>query len=274
MSTSLNVVQIESNRRNALLSTGPRSDAGKNRSSLNALRHGLTARIVVLPTEDLLAYQVFSADFFASLAPETFAEKQCAQTIVDTQWRLNRVRTIEEGMFALGHMGKEGQIDPGHPAIHAALTAAGVYKEHSKAFVNLSIQEQRLYRMLKDATKSLEEMKVKTHHRPASRARYSRRHPQPEQNAGRATTTDAVRVRSYDRRNRHRMPPSASPFGCQNRPGLQLRPQKVPRLGGHATIVASFLDGDAANSRVLSSCTMKTSSVSAPMRPIAAKRTP
>ena len=161
MSTALNVVQIESNRRNALLSTGPRSDAGKNRSCLNALRHGLTARIVVLPTEDLLAYQVFSADFFASLAPETFAEKQCAQTIVDTQWRLNRVRTIEEGMFALGHMGKEGQIDPGHPAIHAALTAAGVYKEHSQAFVNLSIQEQRLYRMLKDATKSLEEMKVK-----------------------------------------------------------------------------------------------------------------
>jgi hypothetical protein len=161
MSTALTVVQIESNRRNALLSTGPRSDAGRHRSSLNALRHGLTARIVVLPTEDLLAYQVFSADFFASLAPETFAERQCAQTIVDTQWRLNRVRTIEEGMYALGHFGKEGQIDPGHPQIHAALTAAGVYKEHSHAFVNLSIQEQRLYRILKDASKTPEEMKTK-----------------------------------------------------------------------------------------------------------------
>src|SRR3984957_5093584 len=161
MSSSLNLVQIESNRRNALLSTGPRTDIGKHRSSLNALRHGLTARIVVLPTEDLLAYQVFSADFFASLAPETFAEKQCAQTIVDTQWRLNRVRTLEEGMFGLGHFSKEGEIDPGHPQIHAALTSAGVYKEHSQAFVNLSIQEQRLYRMLKDASKTLEEMKTK-----------------------------------------------------------------------------------------------------------------
>src|SRR6202044_3474009 len=41
------------------------------------------------------------------------------------------------------------------------LPAAGVYKEHSQAFVNLSIQEQRPYRMLKDASKTLEEMKTK-----------------------------------------------------------------------------------------------------------------
>jgi hypothetical protein len=34
---------------------------------------------------------------------------------------LRPVRSIEEGMLALGHFGKEGQIDPGHPEIHAAL---------------------------------------------------------------------------------------------------------------------------------------------------------
>jgi len=37
--------------------TGPRTAAGKQRSSLNALRHGLTGHIVVLPTEDQAAYQ-------------------------------------------------------------------------------------------------------------------------------------------------------------------------------------------------------------------------
>ena len=35
------------NRANALLSTGPRGDSGKQRSSLNALRHGLTAASAV-----------------------------------------------------------------------------------------------------------------------------------------------------------------------------------------------------------------------------------
>jgi hypothetical protein len=161
MSSALNVIQIEANRRNAQQSTGPRSDAGKQKSSLNALRHGLTARVVVLPTEDLAAYQHFSTEFLADLAPETFAERQSAQTIIDTQWRLNRIRGLEDGMLALGHYGPEGQIDPGHPQIHAALTAAAAYRGHSQAFVNLSMHEQRLCRILTNAIKTLEDLKAK-----------------------------------------------------------------------------------------------------------------
>jgi hypothetical protein len=152
---------MESNRRNAQQSTGPKSEAGKKTSSLNALRHGLTARVVVLPSEDLDAYRKFSDEYLASLAPETFPERQCAQTIIDTQWRLNRVRSLEEGMLALGHNSPAGQLDYGHPEIHAALTSAAVFLEHSKAFVNLSMHEQRLYRILTAASKSLEEMKTK-----------------------------------------------------------------------------------------------------------------
>jgi hypothetical protein len=161
MSSALNVVQIEANRRNAQQSTGPRTETGKQKSSLNALRHGLTARVVVLPTEDLAAYQRFSTEFLADLAPETFAERQCAQTIVDSQWRLNRVRGLEDGMLAFGHYGPEGQIDPGHPEIHAALTAAAVWREHSQAFANLSMHEHRLHRVLRDASRTLEDLKTK-----------------------------------------------------------------------------------------------------------------
>jgi hypothetical protein len=72
-----------------------------------------------------------------------------------------RVRGLEDGMLALGHYGPEGQIDPGHPEIHAALTAAAAYREHSQAFVNLSMHEQRLYRVLTNATKTLEDLKAK-----------------------------------------------------------------------------------------------------------------
>jgi hypothetical protein len=169
---------MEANRRNAQQSTGPRSEAGKKISSLNALRHGLTSRVVVLPSEDLAAYGKFSEEYLASLAPETFTERQFAQTIIDTQWRLNRVRSLEEGMLALGHnspagqavnrsgliaetSGEENHWSSGHPEIHAALTAAAVFLEHSQAFVNLSMHEQRLYRILTTASKSLEDMKAK-----------------------------------------------------------------------------------------------------------------
>src|SRR4051812_48255932 len=45
-------VQIEANRRNAALSTGPRTDEGKERSRRNALKHGLAGRGIVLPEDE------------------------------------------------------------------------------------------------------------------------------------------------------------------------------------------------------------------------------
>jgi hypothetical protein len=44
--------QIAANQNNALRSTGPRSLAGKARSRLNAVKHGLTATHSLLPGED------------------------------------------------------------------------------------------------------------------------------------------------------------------------------------------------------------------------------
>ena len=43
--------QLAANRRNAQKSTGPRTAEGKKRASLNALKHGMTAKTVVLPHE-------------------------------------------------------------------------------------------------------------------------------------------------------------------------------------------------------------------------------
>ena len=49
MSTS--PMQLAANQANALLSTGPRTDAGKEIVSTNALSHGLTSTRVILPGE-------------------------------------------------------------------------------------------------------------------------------------------------------------------------------------------------------------------------------
>src|SRR4051812_21850027 len=141
-------------------STGPRTPEGKRRSSLNALRHGLTGRVVVLPTEDLAAYKAFSKELQTSLDPQTPVERQFAQTYIDTQWRLNRIRSIEEGMFALGHFEAAGDIDVDHPEIHSTLTAARKFREDSQAFANLSLYEQRLQRTLKESFRQLNELQV------------------------------------------------------------------------------------------------------------------
>src|ERR1700682_4171967 len=103
--------QYAANRLNSIKSTGPASPKGKVRSSLNALRHGLTARVVVLPTEDMAPYQSFSKEIVDSLDPQTPVERQFAQTVADNQWRINRICSIEDGMLAEAHFGRAGAFE-------------------------------------------------------------------------------------------------------------------------------------------------------------------
>ncbi len=88
------------NRANSLHSTGPRTGPGKQRSSLNALRHGLTARTAVLPTEDPEAYQRHIQQFLDEYAPATPTETQLVHEIANTAWRLNRIPLLEAALFS------------------------------------------------------------------------------------------------------------------------------------------------------------------------------
>ncbi len=142
-------------------SMGPRTPEGKARSAMNAMRHGLTGRVVVLPSEDMTIYRAFCKELMDELAPETPLERQYAQTFCDTQWRLNRARSYEDNMLALGHFEHADSIDVDDPRSLAALTAAKVFRENSKAFANLSLYEQRLARQQKEALRQLEELQTK-----------------------------------------------------------------------------------------------------------------
>jgi hypothetical protein len=57
----ISIQRLEANRRNALRSTGPKTEHGKQRSRVNAVRHGLTAETVVGGLEDAEDYKAFEA---------------------------------------------------------------------------------------------------------------------------------------------------------------------------------------------------------------------
>jgi hypothetical protein len=113
-----------------------------------------------MPYEDMDAYHIFCKELFESLAPKTPVERQYAQTFCDTQWRLNRARSMEDAMLALGHFEAAGEIETEHPQVHAALTAGRVFRDDSKSFTNLTLYEQRLERTLDKSLKQLKALQA------------------------------------------------------------------------------------------------------------------
>jgi hypothetical protein len=155
------------NRQNALHSTGPNTESGKQRSSLNALRHGLTGQTVVLPSEDLAAYQAFSKRFFDDLQPKGVLEEHLVQTLADCTWRLNRARAIETNLLTLGLTQTEGDFNTGHPQADTALAVACAYRDHTRALANLSVLEQRLSRQFEKTLQQLRDLQAERRRREA-----------------------------------------------------------------------------------------------------------
>jgi hypothetical protein len=93
--------QIEANRRNALRSTGPRTDEGKRQSRRNALRHGLTAETVVDGLEDSEDYKAFEAAVIADYDARTAVERELVLRLASLLWRLRRIISIETDLLKI-----------------------------------------------------------------------------------------------------------------------------------------------------------------------------
>ena len=93
--------QIESNRRNAQRSTGPKTQDGKQRSSQNAVRHGLTAETVIGPLEDPADYRAFELAVTTGYDAETAVERELVLRLASLLWRLRRATFVETGLLQI-----------------------------------------------------------------------------------------------------------------------------------------------------------------------------
>src|SRR3982751_589307 len=151
--------RLAANRANAQLSTGPTTSEGKAKSSLYAVKTGLTGRTVLLPSEDAAAYQAHVERFREELQPIGERETQLVQNLADTQWRLDRIPGLEFGLFALGRKRYADQFEEEEdPQVRAALLDAHILMTEAKHFKNLHLQESRLRRQYKQDAQELREL--------------------------------------------------------------------------------------------------------------------
>jgi hypothetical protein len=144
---------------------GPTSEAGRNRSRMNALRHGLTGQVTTMTDEDRAAHDQFSKALMQDLAPDgatvTFDKKvrPYPRNVLAKRTACGRrISAIEDNLFALGQLQNADQPDwsplwgpqrcPDVPQIDAALISARVFTLESKQLQLLTLYEQRINRSL------------------------------------------------------------------------------------------------------------------------------
>ena len=111
---------------------------------MNALRHGLTAQTVVLPTEDLEAYQRHLKSFADEYRPKGASECNLLQALADATWRLNRIPTLETNLLS---------VAPDDTLTGTALLA--FLERQAKAVAVFGIHSQRLSRQIEKTAAEL-----------------------------------------------------------------------------------------------------------------------
>jgi hypothetical protein len=95
LNNTISQKRLEANRRNALLSTGPKTAQGKAAVSRNAVRHGLTAALSVAADEDQDGFLEVLDELRQTELPVGSLEEHLITYIGRLFWRLQRTMHIE-----------------------------------------------------------------------------------------------------------------------------------------------------------------------------------
>jgi hypothetical protein len=90
--------KVAAARTNGAKSAGPKSADGKQKSSLNSIKHGGTCSVrtpLVLPGENLAEFQRYSDAFYDHFCPQNLAESALVDTLVALIWKVARITGFE-----------------------------------------------------------------------------------------------------------------------------------------------------------------------------------
>jgi hypothetical protein len=119
--------KIDSARANGAKSHGPITEEGRKTSSMNALKHGLTARTVVLSNENGDEYTALLDSYVDHLQPNGPIETDLVLEMVNAKWQQRRLSNIESELF-------EQYMEKPRKASGPAYDSHDAIVEHTAAF--------------------------------------------------------------------------------------------------------------------------------------------
>jgi hypothetical protein len=152
--------QRAANRRNAQLSTGPKTPEGKAAVRRNALKHGLTAENAVITAEEVQDFDQLRRKFEDHLQPDGPVEIALVQQIVMAQWRLVRLRYIETGLFNHGVAKNRDYVEEHSEGPSHAQTMARAFSGDTYTFSKFGYYETRTERAFYRALHELQRLQA------------------------------------------------------------------------------------------------------------------
>jgi hypothetical protein len=176
---SVSKKQLIANRANALKSTGPNTDEGKDTISQNAVKHGFYCTDIIVNSphlkEDPAEYELLLTSLFEELKPQTLLQEHLVRKIANSLWRSRRLiaaetaritqqlDTIDRDYIYVRHFGHViGINDPGNKSIppedknRAIANAIGMKSIPDETFGKSTLRyEMRLDRQLSIAYRLL-----------------------------------------------------------------------------------------------------------------------
>lgn len=139
--------QREANRRNAKASTGPKTAAGRSRSRMNALKHGLTASQITLYDEDPAEFAEYHGGFDEALKPVGALEEFLVEQIACCGWRMQRARRKEAELYEAEKLAVEADFARSEIALadrhEEGLSTLSVPSEEEAAEMRQNIMDKR-----------------------------------------------------------------------------------------------------------------------------------
>ena len=153
MPTAPSLAQSMASRQNGARSTGPATAAGKARSALNGVRHGLSGRtFFLLPDEDPAEFQAHEAMWLAVWTPRDLHEHEATACAIRVMWREIRADRLEAqvltDLFAAGEIADEAERQAAKATAFKALGTllryrSRIEREHDRAMQALESLRQR-----------------------------------------------------------------------------------------------------------------------------------
>ena len=149
--------QIEANKKNAQLSTGPKTPEGRAAIRLNGVKHGLTAQSLVLPGESKTEFENLLAALEAEHQPATPTEQILVAQLAMATWRMRRFYNMEAGFFSIRLLDtKDKYVNINH----AECLGVVVDRSDTHTLTNLSRYEARLERSFYRALQELQRLRA------------------------------------------------------------------------------------------------------------------